>query len=335
MMSNVEDLYRLLRAGHVQAQGIVDTITDPMLVLDEALRVQNASRSFCETFKVDRDDTVGQRIFDLGNGQWDIPELRLLLSQVIPRSAAVVNFKVEQDFPGLGPRTMLLTARTLHHPDYASHSMLLVIVDATASAKREAAQDLLIGELRHRMRNLFALTQSIARRTTTEDRSAEEYRDAFLGRFRSLVAAQDLAFAQTETSVEALVHTILAPYGFGPEAISIQGAVNVLLPSKATMSLSLVFNELATNAAKYGCLSVPHGRVSVAWQVEDDGNTLRLTWTERGGPPIEAPVVKGYGSELIESAVRLGLEGEVQHRYETGGLEVEIVIPLESPSTSG
>ena len=73
---NMEDLYRILRTGHVQLQGIVDTVADPLLVLDESLCVQAASRSFFETFNVDRYETIGQRFYDLGNGQWDISALR-------------------------------------------------------------------------------------------------------------------------------------------------------------------------------------------------------------------------------------------------------------------
>jgi hypothetical protein len=75
-MMNTEDLYRLLRTGHVQAQGIVDTIADPLLVLDGSLCVQSASRSFFETFKVDRYETIGKHIYELGDGQWNIPALR-------------------------------------------------------------------------------------------------------------------------------------------------------------------------------------------------------------------------------------------------------------------
>jgi len=142
---NVEDLYRLLRTGHVQAQAIVDTVPDPMLVLDENLCVLTASRSFFQTFKVDRYETIGQPVYELGNGQWDIPDLRLLLSRVIPRSAAVINFEVEHDFPDLGRRTMLLTARALFHSDNTSRSLLLSIVDVTESHRREAAKDMLFG----------------------------------------------------------------------------------------------------------------------------------------------------------------------------------------------
>src|SRR5690242_1481526 len=95
LLMNTEDLYRLLRIGHVQAQGIVDTVADPLLVLDESLCIQNASRSFFQTFKVDRDETIGQRIYDLGNGQWNIPELRRLLTDVIPKASAVIDYEVE------------------------------------------------------------------------------------------------------------------------------------------------------------------------------------------------------------------------------------------------
>lgn len=187
---------------------------------------------FFETFKVDRFETIGKYIYDLGDGQWDIPALRVLLMEVIPKSAAAINYEVEHDFPGLGRRTMLVSARTLHHPNNGSHTMLLSIEDATDRLDREATKDMLFGELRHRMKNLLAVAQSIARQTTTEGRSAEEYRYAFLGRFGALVQAQDLAFAeQDETALAAAVERILAPYAPNPEAVAIEsGADDVLGP---------------------------------------------------------------------------------------------------------
>ncbi|WP_367153800.1 PAS domain-containing protein [Mesorhizobium sp.] len=117
---NLEDLYRLLRTGHVQAQGIVDTVPDPLLVLDAGLTVQTANRAFFKTFAVERYQTIGEHLYELGNGQWDIPELRRLLSDVIPRSTAVIDYEVEHEFPGIGRKTMLVTARTLFNPDEMS-----------------------------------------------------------------------------------------------------------------------------------------------------------------------------------------------------------------------
>lgn len=330
---NVEDLYRLLRTGHVNLQGIVDTVADPLLVLDASLCVQSASRSFFQTFKVDRDETIGQPIYELGDGQWDIPELRLLLMQVIPKATAVINFEVEHDFPRLGRRTMLLTARTLYHPDNGSHSMLLSIVDATDRVRREAAKDMLFGELRHRMKNLLAFTQSMARQTATEGRSAEEYRDDFLGRFGALVEAQDMAFAeQEEADLAGLIERSLMPYTANAEAIVIKPGAAVEVGPRTLMSLSLVLHELATNAAKYGALSASGGKVQVSWQVEEENSRLRLKWVESGGPPVIAPSTTGYGTKLIQSATVYSLGGQVEQHYAVSGLETEIVIPLGGAS---
>jgi two-component sensor histidine kinase len=335
-MMNMEDLYRLLRTGHVQAQGIVDTVADPMLVLDAGLCVQSASRSFLETFDVDRYETIGQPLYRLGNGQWDIPELRRLLEEVVPRSTALINYEVEHDFPNLGRRTMLLTARTLFHPDNASHSLLLVIVDATDRRRRDKAKEMLFGELRHRMRNLLGVAQSLARQTPTEGRSAAEYRDAFLGRFNALVDAQELAFAEQKAlGLEALIERLLAPYTFSPEAVSIEPGAPVELSPRTIQSLSLVIHELATNAAKYGALSAPEGRVEVAWQVVDGETELRLKWRESGGPPVIPPAATGYGTQLIQSTTTYSLGGRVEQEYARDGLKVEIAVPLGKASPPG
>ena len=323
---DVEDLYRLLRTGHIQAQGIVDTVADPMLLLDEMLRVQSANRAFFEIFKVDRDETIGKPISELGDGQWDIPDLSLLLMQVIPRSAAVIDYEVEHDFPDLGRKTMLLTARTLHHPDNGSRTMLLSIVDITERARSEAAKDMLFGELRHRMKNLLSVAQSIVRRTTTEGRSAEDYRADVLGRLDALANAHDVGFAdQGVTGLALLIERVLAPYATASEAVAITPGGTVLLGPNTMMALGLVLHELATNAAKYGALSVPGGRLAIGWQIDEAAGELRLTWVERGGPPVTPPQTSGFGSKMIRSAIAVGKVSQV---FAAAGLEVEIVIPL-------
>ena len=94
---NLEDLYRLLRSEHVQAQGIIDTLEEPLLVVDQAGCVLTGNRGFFETFRVGRDDTVGRSLFALGGGQWDIPELRRLVGEIIPKSAAIIGYQVNAD----------------------------------------------------------------------------------------------------------------------------------------------------------------------------------------------------------------------------------------------
>lgn len=211
---NMDDLYRLLRAGHVQAQGIVDTVRDPLIVLDASLIIQNVNRAFIETFKVERSETIGVRIYDVGNGQWNIPELKTLLEEVIPKTKAIIDYEVEHKFPGLGRRTMLLTARTLFHPDGLANTMLLSIVDATERVRTDFAKDMLFGELRHRMKNVLGLVRAVAQRTTTFGRSAKEYRDGFLARLDALIAAEDLVFLEDESvGLPQVLEKILAPHG--------------------------------------------------------------------------------------------------------------------------
>ncbi|WP_018236853.1 sensor histidine kinase [Ensifer sp. BR816] len=331
---NLEDLYRLLRNGHVQAQGIIDTVPDPLLVLDENLRIRSASRAFFTTFKVDRDDTIGQHVYELGNRQWDIPELRRLLEEVIPKSTAVIDFEVHHDFPSIGRRTMLVSAHRLFHPDNNSRTLVLSIVDATKRVQREAEKDVLLGELRHRMKNLLGLVQAIARQTTADGRSGAEYRDAFIGRFNALVQAHDTAYSQTvETDLREVVEQALAPYSEGSTGFLIESGPAVPLAPKQIMSLSLILHELATNAIKYGALSTPTGQIHVRWEVEEaSAPSLRLMWQESGGPTVEPPASSGFGSQLIEFAVSRELGGRVELNYAPAGLLVEIVAPLGSVS---
>ena len=104
----------------------------------------------------------------------------------------------------------------------------------------------------------------------------------------------------------------------------------VALTAKQGLGLSLILHELGTNAAKYGALSRQEGRVHVSWRVEggDRGRRVCLLWQERGGPPVEPPQEKGFGTRLIERASTYELEGEVELDYAPGGLRCEMVFPL-------
>ena len=161
---DLDELYRALRGSHVQAVSIINTLRDPLVVLDDDFRVLSASPAFYDTFCTSRDETIGMAFAELGDGQWNIPELRLLMDQVIPRSTSVIDYEVRASFPHIGPRTMLVSAQRLSHPDSGQRILLLTIVDATERRAADEDKDILIGELGHRIKNLMAVIRAIARR---------------------------------------------------------------------------------------------------------------------------------------------------------------------------
>ncbi|MEO5579085.1 MAG: response regulator [Gemmatimonadaceae bacterium] len=155
-----------LRAIETYAQDIVDTVREPLLILDETLRVQSGNRAFYHTFKVSPEETENRQIYELGNGQWDIPALRTLLEDIVPTSSVFNDFELEHDFPDLGRRVMLLNARKLqagHHGEL----LVLAMEDVTdrRRAEEEAARAREASELANRTKSLFLANMSHELRT--------------------------------------------------------------------------------------------------------------------------------------------------------------------------
>ena len=118
------------------AQNVVDTVREPLLILDGDLCIQSANRAFYQTFQVSAHETEGQLIYELGNGQWDIPALRTLLEDIIPQKSVFDNFEIVHDFPSIGPKSMLLNARRLRPGDHAE-MLVLAIEDVTQRRRAE------------------------------------------------------------------------------------------------------------------------------------------------------------------------------------------------------
>src|SRR2546423_407624 len=120
------------------AQNIVDTVREPLLMLDTTLRVQSANRAFYQTFHVSPEETENRLIYELGNGQWDIADLRTLLEDIVPKSSVFSDFELEHDFPAIGRRVMLLNARKLQA---GNHGELLVLAMEDVTERRRAEED--------------------------------------------------------------------------------------------------------------------------------------------------------------------------------------------------
>jgi len=118
-----------VKAALQYADNIISTIREPLLVLDDKLRVISASRAFYQTFQVKAEDTEGQLIYELGNRQWEIAELRKILKEVLEKDAAFEGYRVEHDFPAIGHRVMLLNARSIYDREGVNRSILLAMQD--------------------------------------------------------------------------------------------------------------------------------------------------------------------------------------------------------------
>jgi nitrogen-specific signal transduction histidine kinase len=154
--------------GHTLAEAIVDSVREPLVVLDRDLRVIAASRSFYRTFAVEPRNTQGRKLYLLGDGQWNIPALRTVLEDVIPKHRTVEAYEVEHEFPTIGRRVMLLNARQVFDEDGSATALLLAIEDVTQRRDTEREKDdllrqkqILLQEMQHRVANSLQIIASI------------------------------------------------------------------------------------------------------------------------------------------------------------------------------
>src|ERR1700688_3851773 len=202
---------------------------------------------------------------------------------------------------------------------------------ATAIARGEMLHDLLIEELNHRVKNTLAILQSLATQTFRSASRAE--REKFEGRLGALAEAHNLLSQEKwqGSDLQDLIVRVLQPYLLNnPERVRLFGPKVPLSPRLAVV-LSMIVHEIATNAAKYGALSNDSGTATLDWEVitENDKPKLRLIWTETGGPPVTAPVQRGFGSRLIERSARDQLGGEATVDFLPRGVVYTVICSLE------
>jgi len=205
-------------------------------------------------------------------------------------------------------------------------------VDVTDVKEAEEHRELLINELNHRVKNTLATVQSIATQTLRNVLTAEQARHDIDARLLALSRAHDVLTRENweGASLREIAAEALEPYrARGENRTSVEGPT-VRLPPRMALALAMAFQELATNAVKYGALSNETGRVRIAWTVDrgTEPARLRLRWEESGGPPVETPSRRGFGSRLIERSLARDLDGGVEIRFEPAGVCCAIDAPL-------
>jgi len=302
------------------AKAIVDTVREPLLVLDEDLRIVVASRSFYRTFEMTRPATQGHKIYDLDDGLWDIPELRLLLEKIVPEHEVMEGFEVERDFPRIGRRTMLLNARKVFYEGNGQTTILLAFEDTTERCKSERAlqklleqKEMLLTELSHRVANSLQIIASILLMKARSVESAEtrlHLQDAHR-RVMSVASVQKHLQASANGELipvgpylSKLCETLASSMIGDNRPISIKVVADGgATTSDQAVSIGLIVTELVINALKHAFAeSTIDGHVVVGYEVHGANWKLSISDTGAGMPDLRPGAKKtGLGTSLINA----------------------------------
>ena len=298
-----------------------------VIELDSDLRVTNWTRGAERMAGISEHETVGQL---LHTAPWLAPEGR---SEFI---TALSRLILRQD----GRET--IQARLLHRNGTEIHgecycsslagngsrnvSIVLQVLDITERRRAEETQQLLVGELNHRVKNSLATVQAIAAQSIRHAQSNEDFKSTFMGRLQALAQAHSLLSAATweGAQIGTLLSDQMALGTVAPELLEVAGEDIELAPD-ASLRIALVFHELITNANKYGALAHPTGRVAVSWDNEPSGLILR--WRETGVPNVVQPERTGFGSKLIQTSTG---GGQAKVTYWPDGIEWMLQLPAST-----
>ena len=314
-----------LDEAHPLAQGIVDTIRDPLLVLDQDLRIVTANRAFHQTFRTNRQDIQGRPVYALGDGQWDIPELRLLLEDVAPQHSVMEDYEVEREFPIIGRRSMLLNAREVFNQINHRNLILLTFEDVTdrRAAEREISKllqqkETLLQEMQHRVANSLQIIASILllkARTVQSEETRLHLRDAHQ-RVMSVAAVQQQLLASSHGEpieigpyLSRLCEALAASIADDSRPVSLKvQAEGGTASSAEAVSIGLIVTELVINAFKHAFVdNRPAGLIVVAYEATETSWRLAVSDNGSGTPEGHLKLDKptsGLGTIIIEALAK-------------------------------
>jgi PAS domain S-box-containing protein len=321
-------------------RSILEQAAEPIVVCDALGRITHASRA---ALALGAGDAIGRPVADaLGleipdrTGQRRSARRRLAVQFARAlRGRGVAGVEVRWTGPDGLRRDYLLSAGPLHDSRDVVVGCIAMLAEISERKRAEERQQVLLAELSHRVKNTLATVRSIATQTVRNAPSLAAFAPMFNGRLGALAVAHGVLTQAGWGEVELgeLVERIVAPYQSGRhDHIKIAG-VPARLPPRQVVPMTLMLHELATNAAKYGALSTPAGRVAVAWTVAGAGpaRSVSLRWVESGGPRVRPPPGKGFGTALIERSMAYELDGEAHIDYRPEGLRCELTFPLTAP----
>lgn len=336
-MDNITD-------GRTLAQAMVDTVRESLLVLDGDLRIVAASRSFYATFQTTPEETKGRLVYDLGSGEWNNPALRELLERIVPEHGVMDHFEVEQDFPQIGKRAMLLNARKVFYEEDSNTTLLLSIEDITDRRIAErhlqslsVQKDMLLSEMGHRVANSLQIVASILllkARSVQSEETRGHLEDAHRRVMSVASLQQHLKASGKGEEVEVSSYLSRLCETLAESMIPEKGPVTLKVvadagtaPSEQAVSIGLIVTELVMNAVKHAFpAKVKAGRVLVGYEVK--GKDWKLSVSDNGGgmPEKLSKEQTGLGTTLVK-ALAQRLEAQVETVSSRNGTIISITRP--------
>ncbi|MGC1587153.1 MAG: PAS domain S-box protein, partial [Rhodomicrobium sp.] len=306
-----------------QRELLLEADPNGILVVDAAGRIQIVNNQIAKMFGYRRDELAGRSVEMLVPDRFRGNHASLRAGFIAhpsnrPMGAGRDLYGVRKDgseFPveiGLGSFTA-----------GDGEMSLAIVTDITERKRVDEREKLLVGELEHRTKNLFAVVHALAHRSLRGNHTLDEAREAFLGRMQALMRADQRLTnsAWKGTSLSDIACSELEPFA---GRFKLDGAEIELSP-QAAQNFALAVHELATNASKYGALSTAEGRIAIEWSVHanKEGKALKFHWQEHGGPPVSIPKKDGFGAALLKATL-----GEGRIEFAAKGLNYEVDVPL-------
>jgi len=343
--------------GIALANAIVDTVRDPLVVLDQKLRVVTASRSFYNTFQLVRDEVHGLLLYEIDGDRWDIPELRELLGAISTDKAIVEGYEVDREFSKIGRRIMLLNARKVFYETGTHSTVLLAFEDVTSQRAIERQvqellreKDMLLEEMEHRVANSLQIIASILlikARTVQSEETRLQLEDAHQRVLSVAAVQQHLHVGGGNKPIEVanyltkLCETLAQSMISDSRPISLKVAADAgTAISREAVSIGLIVTELVMNALKHAFPSEkPNAAILVSYKVAGPDWKLTISDNGIGKPDVSASETKpGLGTGLIKALTRQ-LNAVVDIASDTRGTAVTIThatfksSPLETAKT--
>ncbi|HEX3366627.1 sensor histidine kinase [Phenylobacterium sp.] len=309
-------------------EAVLESVSDAFYALDADWRFVVFNRAAEEYFGVAREAVLGRdlwEVFPQGAGTPFEAYCRAAMNE-----AASTSFETSSR---LRPDRVV----ELRIVPMRGGGVAISLTDITERKSADARQRLLANELNHRVKNSLATVQAIAAQSLRGPDVSPVARERFMARLVALARANDVLVAEAwnGASLASVAAEMANPHGDG-ERFTIAGPEVHLAPQTAT-AMAMGLHELATNAAKYGALSTPEGRVSLTWDLAGEGaaRRLKITWRETGGPPVGPPGQPGFGSRLIERGLASELKANVRLVYAPAGVVFSLSAPLSESVVEG